>query len=221
MRPGNRPRPPRSPRRRPRPGLALRREPRLWWALVVGLALLAGWAAAAIVQRAEQTRLAWGTERRVLVARHDLAAGDEVGPDDVEVVLRPTALVPRSALDTLPSDAVARTDVFAGEVLVARRLAPAGLRGVAARLPAGTRAVAIPIDPSTTPPLAPGDRVDILVALPREAAGSGPPGFTLVPEALVVAVDEAAATVAVARDAAPRVAVALGEAAVYLALVGA
>lgn len=221
MRPRTRPRYHSLGRRRLRAGLALRRDPRLWWAVVLSCALAAGWLAAAIVSGAEQTRQAWGAEQLVLVARHELHAGDEIDPSDVELVARPTAVVPATALDRLPPDAVARTDVFAGEVLVTQRLAPSGLRGAAARLPAGTLAVAIPIDPSTTPPLAVGDRVDILVALPRETAGDGPPGFTLAPGALVVAVDDAAATVAVPRDLAARIVVAFGEGAVFLALVGA
>ncbi|HET7720977.1 MAG TPA: hypothetical protein VFK43_13500, partial [Acidimicrobiales bacterium] len=122
---------------------------------------------------------------------------------------------------TLPDDAVARTPVFAGEVLVRGRLAPTGLRGVAAALPPGSRAVAIPRDPSTAPPVRVGDRVDVLVALPPEAAGGGPPGFAVATDALVVAVEEAAITVAVERATAPRVAVALGQGAVTLSLVGA
>lgn len=212
---------PRGARRRIRPGLALRRSPRLWWALVLTVAVGAGVLASAVVSGAQSTRRAWGAERSVLVARHDLHAGDEIGPGDVELVARPAAVVPSSALEVLPANAVLRAEVIAGEVLVEERLAPAGLRGVAALLPAGTRAVALPIDPGTTPPLAPGDRVDILVALPREAVGSGPPGFVLASSALVVAIDDAAATVAVPRDLAPRVAVALGEGALFLALVGA
>ncbi|MEX2293704.1 MAG: hypothetical protein WD691_07930 [Acidimicrobiales bacterium] len=219
MRPRTRPRA--QSWRRPRVGLALRREPRLWWAVVVSLALSAGWLASEIVSGAEQTRRAWGTERLVLVARHDLDAGDNVDAGDVELVARPAALIPATALERLPADPVLRVDVIEGEVLVAQRLAPSGLQGAAARLPAGTLGVAIPIDSSTTPPLTPGDRVDILVALPRDTAGNGPPGFTLTAAALVVAVDDASATIAVPRDLAPRVAVALGEGAVFLALVGA
>lgn len=218
MRPRTRPR---GARRRIRPGLALRRSPRLWWALVLSLALGAGVLASAVVSAAQSTRRAWGAERSVLVARHDLHAGDDIGPDDVALVARPVVVVPSTALEVLPPNAVLRADVIAGEVLVAERLAPSGLHGVAARLPAGTRAVAVPIDPGTTPPLAPGDRVDLLVALPREAAGNGPPGFVLASSALVVAIDDAAATVAVPRDLAPRVVVALGEGALFLALVGA
>ena len=59
-----------------------------------------------------------------------------------------------------------------------------------------------------------------MVAVAPEAAGDGPPGFVVAPDALVVAVDEAAVTVAVSRAEAPRIAVALGQGAVTLALIG-
>jgi hypothetical protein len=71
-----------------------------------------------------------------------------------------------------------------------------------------------------TPPLAVGDLVDVLVALPVEAAGDGPPGFELASEVAVVDVTEAAITIAVPRSVAPRLAVAFGHGAVTLALAG-
>lgn len=208
-------------RRRPHIGLILRRNPRVWWAAVLSVAVGLGGATASLVARAEEVRREWGVTAQVLVARHDLAPGDPVGHEDVSLVARPVALIPTSALRSLPRGAIARAAVPAGEVIVAERLAPTGLRGVAALLPAGTRAVAIPTEPGSAPPLSPGDRVEVLVALPPESAGSGPPGFALVPDALVVAVSEGTVTVAVPRDSAPRLAVALGLGTVTLALIGA
>ena len=205
----------------PRLGLHLRRHPRLWWVVVLGCALTAGSITSSLAGQAHRAQAAWGDTVTVVVARHDLAPGTPVGTSDVEVVERPLATVPDAALRALPDDAVARTAVFAGEVLVRGRLAPTGLGGVAATLPPGTRAVAIPRDPATAPPVRVGDRVDVLVALPPEAAGGGPPGFAVATDALVVAVAEAAITVAVERAAAPRVAVALGQGAVTLSLIGA
>jgi Flp pilus assembly protein CpaB len=189
--------------------------------VVASCALAAGAVTTTVASRAERAQAAWGDTAAVLVARHDLAPGQPVEPGDIEVVPRPVATVPRTALRALPDGAVTRTPVFAGEILVRGRLAPTGLRGVAAAVPPGTRAVAIPRDPATAPPLRVGDRVDVLVALPPEAAGSGPPGFAIATDALVVAVEEAAVTVAVERVAAPRVAVALGQGAVTLSLIGA
>ena len=187
---------------------------------MVSAALLAGWSVSSAVAGAERARAAWGATRPVLVVQHPRRAGDELRAGDVALVERPRATLPGGALDRLPDGAVLTAAVVEGEVLVAERLADAHLSAVAARLPTGTRAVAIPVETGSAPPLAVGDHVDLLVALPAEAAGSGPPGFTLADGVLVVAVDEAAVTVAVPRDVAPRVAVALGQGAVSLALVG-
>jgi hypothetical protein len=81
--------------------------------------------------------------------------------------------------------------------------------------------VAVPVEPGLAPPLLVGDRVDVMVALAPELAGDGPPGFVVAADALVVAVDDAAVTIAVRASAAPRIGVALGQGAVTLALLGA
>lgn len=218
-----RPKPARTPlpRRRPHPLLALRRHPRLWWVLAAAAALAAAVLTSAVVGQAEAARRAWGDSVAVVVATRDLRPGEALGPDALEIVRRPRATVPGSALRALPEGRVAASSVVAGEVLVAERVAGEGLRGAAALLPAGTRAMAIPADPSTTPPVEVGDRIDLVVALAGGAEGSaGPPGFTLVADATVVAVADLAVTVAVPRDDTARVAVALGAGAVTLALIG-
>ncbi|MFL6205218.1 MAG: Flp pilus assembly protein CpaB [Acidimicrobiales bacterium] len=204
------------------PALALRRRPRARRAVIVAVAALSGLAVTGVVQRAEDTAAAWGTSVPVLVAAHDLDAGDRLDAANTRVEQHPGPLVPDGALSSLPDDgrrlAVA---VFEGEVLRLERLAPAGLSTVAARLPPGTRAMAVPVEPGLVPPLGLGDRVDVLVALAPEAAGEGPPGFALASHVLVVAVDDAAVTIAVPEDTAPRLAVAFGAGAVTLALTGA
>ena len=211
---------PKPRRRRFHVGLALRRQPRLWWLLTIATALAVGWVVSSIVAEADRTRAAWGTTTVVAVATRDIAAGDPLRTADVELVDRPLAVVPDDALDHVPDGRVAATAIGAGEVVVAARLAPVGVTGLAATLPAGSRAIAIPVEVGLAPPLAVGDRVDVLVALAPEAAGAGPPGFVVAAGALVVSVDEGAVTVAVSAPAAPRVAVALGHGAVTLALVG-
>lgn len=208
--------------RLPHPGLALRRHPHLWWLLVATAALSAGALVSSAVATAQRTQRSWGSTRSVLVVERDLPAGHELQPGDISPRRWPQALVPADALETISESATLRVDVGRGEVLVARRVAPDGLRGVAATLGAGTRAVAIPVDPGTTPPLEVGDRVDVMVALAAGDAGRTPPGFVVAAAARVVAVDrDVAVTVAVDRDVAPRVAVALGLGSVTLALVGA
>jgi Flp pilus assembly protein CpaB len=213
-------------RRRPVPhrfdlALALRRRPRHRRALVIGLAGLCGLAVMTVVQRAEEAAAAWGQRVPVLVARRDLAAGAALGAGNTRVDHQPEALVPDGAVHALPGDGRLAEAVYAGEVVRKERLAPGRLSAVAARVPAGTRAMAIPVEPGQAPALAIGDRVDVLVALPPEMAGAGPPGFALATEVLVVDVADAAVTIAVATDTAPRVAVAFGAGAVTLALAGA
>lgn len=222
MRPTLRPR--RAARRwppRPRPLLALRRRPRLWWLVVLTAAGALGWSVASVVAEADAASKAWARGVPVAVATRDLHPGDVLDAGDVRLVERPRELVPAGALGEVPDGQVVRAAVFEGEVLITARLAPSGSGALAAVLPEGTRAVAIPVEPETAPPLRPGDLVDVLVALSEEAAGGGPPGFVLASAVPVVDVGDHAVTVAVARDAAPRVAVALGRGAVTLALVGA
>ncbi len=216
-----RPKPLPRPARRVRPLLALRRRPRLWWVLAGALATGVGAAVSSAVSDAEAARAAWGEPVVVIVAARDLRPGHELSEADVSLVERPAALVPPGALRALPVGASTHTAVFEGEILLEGRLAPAGLQALAAVLPPGTRAVAVPVEAGGAPPLLVGDVVDVLVALPREAAGDGPPGFVLATGALVVDVADTAVTVAVEREVAPRLAVALGQGAVMLALVGA
>ena len=206
--------------RHPRVALALRRHPRWRSPVVLALGLLSGGVVMTAVQGAEDARAAWGRSITVLVAAHDLRAGDQLSASSVRREAHPARLVPDGALTQLPEGARLSAPVFGGEVLREERLASAGASVIAARLPSGTRAVAIPVEPGTTPPLEVGDRVEVLVALPLEAAGEGPPGFALATDVPVVAVSDEAVTIAVERDVAPRIAVAFGHGAVTLALVG-
>jgi pilus assembly protein CpaB len=200
--------------------LALRRRPRHRRALVLALAALCGMAVMGIVQRAERAAAAWGESVPVLVAARDLAPGDRLDAGNTRIEEQPAPLVPDGVLSALPDDRRVADAVFAGEALRAERLAPAGLSPIAARTPAGTLAMAIPVEPGLVPDLVVGDRVDVLIALAPEAAGDGPPGFTLATDVLVVDVDDAAATIAVPADRAPRLAAAFGAGAVTLALTG-
>ncbi len=206
-------------RRRVRPGLLLRRQPRLRWALAAVAALGTATAVASVVDRAERAREAWGPGQPAVIITRDLAAGDQLNLSNTDVVETPRALIPPGAPTAVPRGARVGARVYRGQVLLAAHLAPAGATALSARLLPGTRAVAIPAEPATTPALHIGDRVDVLVALAPEVAGTGPPGFAVAPAATVVDVSDTAITVAVAADIAPRIAVALGQGAVTLALV--
>jgi Flp pilus assembly protein CpaB len=187
--------------------------------LVTVVALVTGVAVASALRSADAARRGWGTARPVAVATRDLAVGDVVTAAATDVHDLPEAVVPPRALGLPPVGAVVRHPVVAGEPLVADRLAPLGLTGPAALVPAGSRALAVPVGPLGAPPLEVGDLVDLVGVLPPESGGSvGEPLASTVP---VVAVDEGTATVAVPREDAPGVADALVQGAVVIALVGA
>jgi Flp pilus assembly protein CpaB len=127
----------------------------------------------------------------------------------------PLALLPRHALATLPRRAVAAVDLSPGEIVVAHRLA--GRSAVAGRLPAGRRAVAVPTVAGL--PVEIGDRVDVLATFDTGAPGVEPT-VVVARDALVVAHQDDAVTVAVEQDVAPRVAYALAVGTITLALSG-
>ncbi|HKE72533.1 MAG TPA: SAF domain-containing protein [Acidimicrobiales bacterium] len=249
--------------------------------LAVGaLALVTATAVLAAASAAESARTRWGATRPVVVATRDLAPGDRVTPGAVTTRDLPATLVPDAALAASPRAAVVRQPILAGEPIVPTRLTPQGLTGVAALVPEGRRAVAIPRGPAGLPPLAVGDDVDVVAVsasmtgadplavpdpaaappacaspsddVPPPAAGDdppaaadacpptppapsppdpataaaqpaperAPPAATLVERALVVDVGQDAVTVAVPAADAPRVAWALANGAVVLALAG-
>ena len=201
-----------------------RRSPVLWWLVAGGVALQAALRVGAIDDEAVAARAAWGEPVPVVVAVRDLAPGDVVGAVDVTVEHWPPAVVPAAALDEPPVGRTVSAAIVAGEVVVAARVAPDGLSGVAALLPSGWRAVAVPAGGggfgSDLPPLAVGDRVDVLagtatfddVALDLEVVAGA---------ALVVDVTDTTVTVGVPAASAPAVAAATTRGTVTLALVGA
>ena len=106
--------------------------------------------------------------------------------------------------------------VFPGEVLLRGQLAPWGLRGVAALLPPGTRAVTVPLH--DTDPVRRGDVVDVLASFDPSASGGRDPTFAVAEGALVVAVGDGSVTVAVSPEEATHVALAAANGIVALAI---
>ena len=210
---------------------------------VTGLAAGTCVTVVSLLGAADDARDRWGQTRPVAVATRDLAPGDVVEPGSFEVRDLPEGVLSEGRLGGAPAEApvgsVVRHPVLAGEPLVAARLAPDGLTGAAALVPPGRRAVAVPLGPAGAPPLAVGDLVDVLAVMPSaglaglgsDGAGPGPdgtgpdgaaqePAFVLVERAAVVDVTDDAVTVAVPEGDAPRVAWALSNGAVVLALGG-
>lgn len=196
---------------RPSSRRRLRRRPLPWW---TGALVLAG-ATALLVGRlagdAAAERERWGDTVAVAVATADVAAGEPVIAEQRHL---PRSLVPDGAA-TSAGGAVATVAIHTGEIVLESRLAPAGTSPVAALVPPGHRAVAVPAADGL--PLAVGDVVDVLATLDPESAQ---PTFAVARDAAVVHVGESAVTVAVPLDDAPRVAFALAVGAVTLALSG-
>lgn len=141
----------------------------------------------------------------VAVVARPVPAGTTLAADDVRPARLPAGAVPDAEPEADPVGRTARVDLVPGEVVLASRLGP---RGLAALLPAGSRALAVP-RAAGTPPLEPGQRVDLLAG-----------GDVVVEAASVLAVDDSGTTVAVPTSAAPDVAEAVAAGAVTLALAG-
>ena len=141
----------------------------------------------------------------VTVVARPVPAGTTLRPGDVRTSRLPADAVPDAEPAASPLGRTARVDLVPGEVLLAARLGP---RGLAALLPEGSRALAVP-RAAGTPPLEPGQRVDLLAD-----------GAVVVTAASVLAVEDSGTTVAVPEATAPAVAEAVAAGAVTLALAG-
>lgn len=192
--------------------LLLRRRPVLWWVAVIGLSLAVGVTIDGSLSRAEADARRFGAPVDVAVARVHLAAGAVAGPDTVELRPWPEHLVPPGALRAVPEDRVVTQAVLAGEPVVADRLSTGAL------VPPGSRALALPTGPGALGVRA-GDRVDVLATFDPLVAPEGEdPTVTVARAATVVSVRARSITVAVTEVEAPRVAFALSQATITLAL---
>jgi len=213
------------PRWRRRLRAWLRRSSFAWWMTVAALALVSTLVVRSSLDAATGAAKQYGALRTVPVVLTPVAAGGTVPEGAVALAPRPASTVPDGALAAAEGWAgrTALVPLVPGEVLLASKVAPEGVRGPAALLPEGTRALAIPSGPGGRPPLEVGDRVDVLVTLADATPDdpSAPPTVEVAAAALVVDVDgEAdAVTVAVPAGEAPAVAYAVTTGAVSLALV--
>lgn len=178
----------------------LRRSPAGFWLVAVALALLTGTAVSRLVGRAEALSARYGATRAVVVARHDVAAGAHLRAGDVGRRVMPAAFVPAGAVSgSTTSSLVGRVVVVPlvrGQVVVGAHLAPGGLSAVAALVPPGTRAIALPTG-GLAPPLRRGDVVDVYATFDD---GKDPPTFAVARRVPVVSVAEDDDTVTVAVD---------------------
>lgn len=192
-----------------------------------------GWVGAALVavvvmsalDRAERDRASWGRTVDVVVARHDLGAGQPISHRSAVVERWPASLVADGALEELPDGRRLAAPVRAGELLVDDRLAPADAGPTGATLDVGEVVVSVPLG---SPPAAPspGDHVDLYA--PTGGEDPADPSFGLVgtsasrlaTRARVLAVRPDAVDVVVRADEARAVATAVLGGMVALVTVG-
>ena len=180
-----------------------------WWALPPRLRAAAALAALLLVAGGGVARVArspYGPPVTVLVAARDLTVGAPAGAA-VAAERRPATLVPPDAVTGVPAEATLAMGVVAGTVLTARHLRPGG---PLADLPAGSAAVAVPVD--AVPGATPVQRVDVIVV--RSDGG----GAVVAPDARVLATEGDRVWLAVPRAAAPDVAAAAARGLLSVAL---
>ncbi|MGH9157160.1 MAG: Flp pilus assembly protein CpaB [Acidimicrobiales bacterium] len=196
--------------------MRLRRSPVLFWTAAGAVALFTGLTVSGLAGRAAARAAALGGLEEVAVAARPVAAGEVLTAADVAVRSLPAALLPDSPPARAPRGRVALVDLAEGEVLLASRLAPEGADGLAALLPEGMRALAVPVD-TAAPALRRGHRVDVLATFDT-VEPAAEPTIAVATGALVIDVDEDAVTLAVSPSEAPRLAFAMARGIVTLAL---
>jgi Flp pilus assembly protein CpaB len=195
------------------------------WAAAAVLAVAAVGLVTSATSRAHATLAGYGHLERVAVTTHRLDPGAVVGSGDVTWRELPPAAIAAEASTDSPVGRTVVAPMAAGEVVSRLRLAPDGLGPLAALVPAGDRAVAIPLRPSSLP-LQPGDRVDVVAPRPAAAdrdggAGRGGGATVVARAAPVLRVQSDSVVVAVPQGEREAVAAALAQGTPVLALVGA
>ena len=196
----------------------LARSPLAYWVAVAALACFTALTVAGQVDKAGAQAARYGRLRPVVTATRTVEVGAVLRAADVTVRAMPAAFLPEGSVGAT-GDAVGRTVViplFRGAAVVAANLAPEGLEGLAALLPPGTRAVAVPAGAESVA-VRRGDRVDVLATFDPPALGEEPT-FPVAVAALVVDVGPEAVAVAVPAEDTARVAYAVAAGVVTLAV---
>lgn len=178
----------------PRLRLLFARRPWLYWLIVVTCAVAVWLSVAGAQAQVIRERDSWGATLRVWVTNGPVAAGDVVYAKTADY---PTAMLPPSAVSSIPADAVAARSIAAGEVVVAADLAVDGL------VPADWVVFAVPADGAPT--LIASDAVTVF--------GSG----QMWCEGVAAAISEATVEIAVPTDCAASMSAQLALGAITLA----
>lgn len=161
------------------------------WAAAVGLAVATAVVAGGDLATLRRRAASLGPVRSALVARHALPLGDVITDADLDVRPVNAAHLPPATLTDRAAAVgrVVRFPVAAGSFVTARHVAPRR-RDPADVLPAGTRAVRVPV--VARPELRAGDPVDVYAAPTADAFGTGRsdvPAGPVAAGALVLAVE--------------------------------
>ena len=142
----------------PRVRLALARRPWLYWVFVALCALMAWAGVRGAVAAAQRRQERWGESRAVMVVATATPRGQPIRASPRQY---PAAMVPATAVRSLPHGAVATHDLAAGEVLVTGDLAGdgAGNGSGTGTLPTGW--VVFGITSGEWPTLVAGDEVAV------------------------------------------------------------
>jgi Flp pilus assembly protein CpaB len=153
----------------------LKRSPRALglWAGAIALAVATGAIIAGDLATLHRRAHEFGSERRVVVARHDLALGTTVTPGDVTTRRVYSSQVPPDVLDD-PAHALGRTvrvPVVQDAYVADANLAPTRRAGLDGVLPEGTRAMRVVVEDGLLPP--PGSAVDVYASFASDEFGTG------------------------------------------------
>ena len=184
---------------------------RSYWLVVAAAAATTGLVVAAIAGLAGGGP-SLGELTPVVVVTQPIEAGEPLNEYNTEARRYPALTLPDHAVSALNGDEVASAALHPGDVVTSARLGG---------LPIGDRTeVAIPAH-TALPPLAPGDRVDVLVTLPISNENGTQSQATLTVASAAVVTDKAehAVTIAVTNEELLPVASAVIQGSVTLALV--
>jgi Flp pilus assembly protein CpaB len=193
------------------------RTPFVFWLITCTIGAATGLVVSHSLAVARAASRRYGATRPVVVALRAAEPGDTLDAHDVDSVDMPRAFVPPGALRP-GSSARGRTVVvalFPGEIILDAHLSGPGAHGLAALLPRGRRAVAVPLARGGLR-LRKGDVVDVLATF-ETPAPSGEPTFPVAIAATVLDAGPDNVTVAVTPEEAARVAYALAKGEVTLA----
>jgi len=188
----------------------------LFWFFAVSLALFTGFTVARTLAEASSRAERLGGLREVRVAARSVEAGRVLTADDVAVRRLPAAALPRGSVAAAPAGHTALVPLAPGEVVLEAKLAPWGVEGVAALVPPGRRALAVPAAKGGLA-LRRGNHVDVLATFDTTEGGTEPT-FPVANSAQVLDVAEESVTVAVSPEEAARVALATSRGTVTLAV---